>query len=70
MASVAHPYQFTQRGLLTAWTSHPLLGVLALIVGASILLLGGFLLATHVGAPASPPQHFEVPMPTSPGTEL
>jgi hypothetical protein len=59
MTGVAHTYQFAQRGLLATWTSHRLVDVLALMASASILLLGGFVLATHFGAPASPPQRFE-----------
>jgi hypothetical protein len=67
MTGVAHTYQFTRRGLLTTWTSHRLASQLALLAGAIVLIVAGYVLATHLGSPASPPLHFEVPMSTTPG---
>jgi hypothetical protein len=67
MTSVAHTYQFARRGLLTTWTSHRLTRQLALIAGVIILMVAGYLLASQLGSPASPPLHLEVPMPTAPG---
>jgi hypothetical protein len=62
MTGVAHTYQFARRGLLTTWASHPL----ALVAGAIVLVVAGYLLATQLGTTASPPLHFD-PIPTAPG---
>lgn len=67
MTGVAHSYQFARRGLLTPWTSHRLARQLALAVGAIILLVAGYVLATQFGSSTSPPLHLEVPMSTTPG---
>jgi len=68
MTGVAHTYQFTRRGLLTTWTSHRLASQFALLGGAIILMVAGYVLATQLGTSASPPLHFELPMSTGAGT--
>jgi hypothetical protein len=50
------------------WDSHRLASGLALVTGALLLLLGGFVLATRLGGHTSPPNQIEVPFATSPGT--